>query len=127
MGKKRILIVDDETSFTRLVKLNLEQAGDYEILIENNGRAALTAAQTFKPDVIVLDIIMPEIDGGDVATQFQTDSNLRTVPIIFLTATVKKQEVEARKGLIGGFSFVAKPASTRDLVIAIENHLKTKE
>jgi CheY-like chemotaxis protein len=126
MNKKRILVIDDEVSFTRLVKLNLEVNGPYEVCVENRGKAALASAQKFKPDFIFLDIILPDMDGGDVASQLKDDPKLKNVPIVFLTATVRKKEVESRKGLIGGHSFIAKPAGTDDLISAIEQHLVKK-
>jgi len=124
MSKKRILIIDDEVSFTRLVRLNLEETGHYEVYIENKGKAALDTALEIKPDLILLDIIMPDMDGGDIATHIKAEPNLKNVPIIFLTATVRKQEVQERGGVIGGYSFIAKPAKTQDLVNLIEQHLK---
>ena len=92
MEKKRILIIDDEASFTRMVKLNLEKTGAFEVREENRAAYALTAAREFKPDVILLDVIMPTMDGGDVAAHIRNDRNLKNTPIIFLTATVSQRE-----------------------------------
>src|SRR5687768_9940814 len=94
MVKKKILVVDDEASITRLLKLNLEK-GAYVVRTENEGTKALAAAKDFKPDLILLDVMMPDIDGGDVAAIIQADPLLCAVPIVFLTAAVKKEEVEA--------------------------------
>ena len=68
-AKKKILLVDDEKSFTSLLKLNLEDTGDYEVHVENWAEDAYPAAQRFKPDLVLLDIIMPRMPGGDVAAQ----------------------------------------------------------
>src|ERR1041385_7974621 len=106
MQKKRIFIVDDESGFTRLLKLTLERTGHYIVLEENDGTKAWLAAREFKPDIIFLDIVMPKIDGGDVAQQIRSDPLLAHVPIIFLTAIVSKRET---KNEIGGFPFIAKP------------------
>ena len=92
MEKKRILIIDDEASFTRMVKLNLEKTGAFEVREENKATYALAAAREFKPDVILLDVIMPTMDGGDVAAQIRNDRHLKGTPIIFLTATVSQSE-----------------------------------
>ena len=67
-AKKRILIVDDEGSITRLLKLNLEQTGDYEVATENVSKAALAAAEAFRPDLMLLDVMMPGLDGGALAS-----------------------------------------------------------
>ena len=92
MEKKRILIIDDEAGFTRMVKLNLEKTGQFEVREENKATYALAAAREFKPDLILLDVIMPSMDGGDVASLIQADRNLRGTPIVFLTATVSPRE-----------------------------------
>ena len=127
MNKKRILIVDDEVSFTRLVKLNLEQAGDYEVRTESSGALAVSAAMAFKPDLILLDNIMPDLDGGDVIARLKSNASLKDIPVVFLTATVRKQEVDARGGVIGGFPFVAKPVTVSALVVCIEENLKNRQ
>ena len=121
--KKRILIVDDEQSFTRLIKLNLEKTGRYEVLEENRSWN-LAAVRGFKPDLILLDVIMPGLDGGQVAARLQADPNTRHIPVIFLTATVRKQEIDSHRGIIGGFPFVAKPVDLEVLMERIEEHLK---
>lgn len=66
--EKKILIVDDEEDFTKLIKLNLERTGEYEVEIENGGLRGLAAAREFKPDLILLDILMPDMEGGEVAS-----------------------------------------------------------
>ncbi len=115
-SKQRILVVDDEASFTRLLKLNLEQTGGYEVLVENSAVEALAAARRFKPDLVLLDVMMPEMDGGSLAAQLRSSAALENVPIVFLTAAVKKEEVESRRGQIGGFPFLAKPVDLAELV-----------
>jgi CheY-like chemotaxis protein len=82
MGKKRILLVDDEKSFTNLLKLNLEDTGNYEVRVENWAEDALPAAQQFKPDLVLLDIIMPRLPGGNVAAQIKEDPALKDTPIV---------------------------------------------
>src|SRR5438132_8569108 len=100
--KKRILIVDDEAGFTRLLKLTLERTGEYTVQEENDGTKAHETARRFRPDLILLDIVMPKIDGGDVASQLRADPMMKRTPIVFLTAIVSKQETQSG-GLIGGF------------------------
>ncbi|MEQ1861002.1 MAG: response regulator [Chthoniobacteraceae bacterium] len=119
MSTKRILIVDDESGFTRLVKLTLQKSGDYEVREENDGTRAWLVAREFKPDFIFLDVVMPKIDGGDVARQIRADPTLAHVPIIFLTAIVSSREQGHE---IGGFPFLAKPVSVNAIIRCIEEH-----
>ena len=124
-GKRRILIVDDDANSTHLVKILLERSGPYVVLEENDPTKADQTAHDFKPEVILLDIVMPKIDGGELATQIEADRKLHDTPIIFLTALVT--HVEANSGLhIQGHPLVAKPISIPELINAIEKHLPAR-
>jgi CheY-like chemotaxis protein len=123
MDKKRIMVVDDDTTITRLLKLNLEQTNDYDVKVENASTAALASAQHFRPDLILLDVMMPGLDGGDLAHCFQTSPQLNQVPIVFFTAAVKKQELATRGGRVGGLPFLAKPADVSQVIACINEHL----
>jgi two-component system OmpR family response regulator len=120
MNKKKILVVDDESGFTRLLKLTLPR---YEIKEENDARQAVRTAKEFKPDLILLDVIMPFMDGGDLASQIRAESSLKHIPIVFLTAIVTSPEAGTGAREIGGFPFLAKPVSTASLTRCIEEHL----
>jgi two-component system, OmpR family, response regulator len=120
--KPRILIVDNNLDFTLSAKLGLESTGRYSVWEENHSARAHQTAQQVKPDLILLDIAMPETDGGEVAAQIQSDPTLHRLPIVFLTALVTK--AEARSGLqIDGHPFLAKPISIPELVAGIERNL----
>jgi two-component system, OmpR family, response regulator len=120
--KRRILIVDNDRNATHLVKVLLERTGVYLVLEENDSTKAHQSARSFRPDLILLDIVMPELDGGETAAQIQADPELHNTPIIFLTALVTR--AEANSGLrIQGHRFLAKPISIPDLIAAIEEHL----
>ena len=120
--KRRILIVDDDSNCRHLVKILLERSGPYLVLEENDATKADRTAHNFKPDVILLDIVMPKMDGGELATQIEADRELHDTPIIFLTALVTHGE--AKSGLhIQGHPLVAKPISIPELIDAIEKHL----
>src|SRR5438876_9087341 len=120
--KRRILIVDNDRESTRLVKILLERTGRYLVLEENDATKAHQSARNFRPDVILLDIVMPETDGGEVAAQIQADPDLQRTPIIFLTALVTK--AEAKTGLrIQGHPVLAKPISIPELVKGLEENL----
>ncbi len=125
--KKRILIIDDEAGFARMVKLNLEKTGAFEVRVENKATCAVPAAREFKPDLILLDVIMPTMDGGDVANQIKRDRNLKETPIIFLTATVSKREAGDVGLNSGGELFLAKPISVEALIACIHDHTRKPE
>jgi CheY-like chemotaxis protein len=123
--KKRILLVDDEKSFTNLLKINLEETGHYEVRVENWAEDAFAAARQFKPDLILLDIIMPRMPGGNVAAQIKEDPELKDTPIVLLTAAVRKHQVEENEGIICGFPCLAKPVPVETIIEAIEKHARS--
>jgi CheY-like chemotaxis protein len=121
--KKRILVVDDQVSDTRVVKLLLESTSDYVVREENDATAAISAAEEFHPHLILLDVMMPDMDGGELAACFRTNPRLKAVPIVFLTAAVTKREVEDGGGQVGGAAYLAKPVLLADVVACIKHHL----
>ncbi len=123
MAKKKILVVDDEASLTRMLRRNLEATGKYEVREENSGTHAYRTALEFQPDMIILDVMMPDMDGGDVAAKIQDDENLKNIPIVFLTAILKKEEAASTGSNIAGRTFLAKPVKLDDLITCIENKL----
>lgn len=123
MEKKKILIIDDEERFTQLVKLNLEKTGRYEVMTQSKGSLGLATAKSFNPDLILLDILMPDMEGGDVASAMHDDNDTKGIPIVFLTAVAEKKEVKRGGGTIGGYPFIAKPVSVPELVHVIEKEI----
>lgn len=119
-SKKRILLVDDEPTITRLLKTNLEKTGLYEVREENKGQKALAVAREFGPDLILLDVAMPDLDGGQVASQLRADLILRDTRVIFLTGLVEKETVGAGIANIGGSLFIAKPVDLNELIKTLE-------
>jgi CheY-like chemotaxis protein len=120
--KRRVLIVDDEPDSTHLVKILLEKTGNYIVLEENDADQAHQSARNFRPDAILLDIMMPNTDGGEVAAQIEADPELRSTPIIFLTALVTEPETKA--GLrIEGHRSLAKPINIPQLIDQIEESM----
>ena len=126
MDKKRILVVDDEVSITRLLKLNLEQTGNYTVREENSGKSVLIIARAFRPDLILMDIMMPELGGDEVADQLRQDPVLRNTPIVFLTAAVRREELGGPDGKIGGRHYIAKPLNVAEVVNVIERTLSAQ-
>ncbi len=123
MCMKRILVVDDEPSVTRNLKLNLESSGGYDVFAEHHATNALTAARIFRPDLILLDVIMPGMDGGDVAARLRADPLLRDTPVIFLTALVSNEETDGHEIVSGGETFLAKPVDIGELKKTLEDHI----
>ena len=122
---RRILIIDNDKNTTHLVKILLEKTGRYLVFEENDSTRAHLSARNFRPDLIFLDVVMPDRDGGDIAAQIQADPELHGTPIIFITALVTRGEVET--GLhIDGHPFLAKPINIQELIDAIEGHLPTR-
>jgi CheY-like chemotaxis protein len=120
--KPRILIIDNNRDFTHSSKLALERTGRYSVWEENEPARAHQTAQRVQPDLILLDIAMPEIDGGEVAARIESDPILHRTLVVFLTALVTR--AEARSGLeIQGHAFLAKPISIPELVAGIERYL----
>ena len=123
MNKKKILIVDDEEGITRMVKLALEQTGHYDVREENKPMRALTTAWDYQPDLVILDVIMPGMEGSDVAKLMRTDRRLKDVPILFLTATVTRDGVT--EGEPQNVIYIRKPATLAELINGIEQSIET--
>jgi DNA-binding response OmpR family regulator len=123
MKKKRILLIDDEVGFTRLFKLNLEQRPDYEVRVENWADRAVNAAREFRPDLVLLDVIMPRMIGNDVAARLRADVTLNKTPIVFLSAVGGRKSADAPNRALDGFPCIPKPASLEELIEGIERNL----
>ena len=120
--KKRVLLVDDEVGFTRLLRMNLEQTGAYEVREENVGSRAMAAVQEFKPDILFLDIIMPDMDGGSIVSQIRLSPELKETQVVFLTAVLTKQEAKQKNGHLSFVPCLAKPVNTQEVIDCIEKY-----
>ena len=120
--QSRILIVDNSSKFTRNARLLLEQTGNYVACAVNDPRRALETARSFKPDLVLLDLIMPQADGTEVAAEITSDWMLHSVPIVFVTSLITPEE--ARDGRrINGHRVVPKPTRGFDLIRVVEENL----
>jgi two-component system phosphate regulon response regulator PhoB len=119
--KPRILVVDDEPEAVELVEFNLKQAG-YAVTTAADGAEALQKARTQKPDLIVLDVMLPEMDGFEICKTLRLDAATAKVPIIMLTA--KAAEIDRVLGLeLGADDYLTKPYSPRELLLRIKKIL----
>ena len=125
--KKRILVIDDEPDFTYMLKLSLEAMGYYRVGVENDPARGLRAAREFEPDLIVLDIMMPGLDGSEVAARIRSDPGLRDVPLLFMTALVSHREARGGSCSSGGQTFLPKTIGTGRLIECIEEKLAARE
>lgn len=127
-SKKKVLLIDDESDFCFFVKNNLEQTEEFEVLTATNAVEGIKLARFEMPDLILLDIVMPKMEGSDVAAILLGNPKTKHIPLIFLTAVVNKDEIgfETIKE-IGGQYFIAKPVDTESLVSCIRMILKEKE
>ena len=121
-NKPRILIVDDNPRFSHSARLILQESGQYVVCEENDAASTVETARSFRPDLILLDLVMPQLDGAEVAAQVESDWALHGVPIVFVTGLVTRDE--ARNGQrIDGHRVVSKPVSSFDLLGAVEESL----
>ena len=118
--KKRILVLDDEVGTTRLLKLNLESTGRFAVQVENHGRRALQAAQEFRPDLILLDLILPDMRADEILSAIRAHDELRDIPVLLWSAGPRDQ---LRSRDVEDLPCVGKPVRTAELIEHIERHL----
>jgi len=118
----KILIIDDEPDLTDLVAFNLKARG-FTVETLNNPNAGIGVARSFLPNLVILDVMMPDISGIQLCRMFRADPALKNVPIIFLTA--KTEEDDRIQGLeTGADDYICKPFSTKELVLRVESLLR---
>jgi CheY-like chemotaxis protein len=120
--KPRILIVDNNSRFARSARLVLDQSGKYVACSVVDPRRALETARSFKPDLVIVDLIMPQEDGIEVATQLEADWALHGVPIVFLTSLITAEEAKDGRRVYG-HRILPKPTSSSQLIELVEQNL----
>lgn len=121
--KKKILIIDDEKEFTDLLAGYLEETGQYKVDTENNGREGLAAVQRFKPDLILLDILLPDMLGYEICKNLKQQEKFASVPIIIISA--QKKEWDKIAGLdMGADDYIVKPFSLKEMEARIRAVLR---
>ena len=116
--KPKILLIDDDENLSQVLKDGLEARG-FEVRTENDGRRALETVREFRPDLIVLDVVMPGTDGSEVAQDIRGHADVRDIPILFLSSLVSKTKTGKAS------PYLAKPISILDLAKRIEERLST--
>ena len=113
VSQKRILIVDDEVDLSRLMKLSLETAGEFQVECESNPQNALGVAHEFNPDLMILDLVMPGMDGYEALKQLQLIKDTKDIPVIAISANSMTGDLN--KGLKAGFiEYLTKPINIKE-------------
>ena len=124
MYRRKVLIIDDEENFCKLVKKNIEQAGEFEVHIATNGDDGIRLVREIKPDLILLDVVMPGLDGGDVVSLIRNDKSIKDTPIVFLTAIVREEEATPQASFTRGYSILAKTVTVEVLMACIKKNVR---
>ncbi|MFW5936726.1 MAG: response regulator [Desulfosalsimonas sp.] len=124
--KKKVLVIDDEEDFCFFVRENLTNSGRYDVVIATNGLRGLELAEIEAPDIILLDMVMPDMGGEEILEKLRENRRTAEIPVVFLTALATRQDTgSAIFKKIGDSYFIAKPVRTRELIQAIDGFLGT--
>jgi len=119
----KILLIDDEVDFTELLAANLEESG-YEVRQINDPTKTIQEALEFRPDICIIDLVMPRMDGGDVVNALKSDPVLSTTPVLMLTALVEESvDDPGELQMKGGLAFVSKTSDLEVIINAIQRQL----
>ncbi len=120
--QKKILVIDDEADITSLLSFNLKAKG-FAVEAVNDPNQSIGVARSFLPDLVILDVMMPDLNGIQICRMLRADPKLKTVPVIFLTA--KSEEADRIQGLeVGADDYVCKPFSPKELVLRVQSILR---
>ena len=122
MAKKRILLVDDEQGLVEMIKMRLE-ASDYEVIAAYDGAEALELARREKPDLIILDLMLPKMDGYKVCGLLKKDSRYASIPIVMFTAKAQEEDLKLGRE-VGADAYITKPFKPQALISKIGELLK---
>jgi DNA-binding response OmpR family regulator len=121
--KSKILIVDDDPYIRQLVSVNIESAG-YETAVVTSGKEALDEIQRNPPDLMILDVMMPELDGWEICKIIRDNCNLKNLKIVILTAKDAEKDKMIGKHILGADEYITKPFDIDALLFTIRNLLK---
>lgn len=118
----KILLADDAKNIVLVLKMSLEKAG-YEVIVARDGLSAIELAQTEKPDLILLDILMPKMNGFLVIEALKDDPKTAEIPVVFISAKAEEQDLKKGKSL-GASGYIVKPIKQKELLSVVENNIK---
>lgn len=125
MAKKKILVVDDDAALTRLLRTVLERSERYEVLCVSEGGKAVEAIRSFGPELILLDVDLPDLNGREIYSTLGKDEALKKIPVVFLTGTVSNNDVQNGVDILGR-PIMCKPIHMEKLIELIEKSLAPK-
>jgi len=123
--KRRILAIDDESGFLELLRLNLERTRRYDVRVESDPLHAMDAFLRFLPDLVIVDIVMPGLDGPDFVRSLRARDEGRNTPVIMLTALLSDSPVPSKTH--DGLLHLSKPTGLKELIHCVEEHLRAAE
>lgn len=124
MKKRKILLIDDEKDFTKILKLSLEKTGKYEVMAENESSNSMNTVKNFKPDLIFLDILMPGLNGFQVLEILKKDTETLKIPVVMLTAALTDEIKTEKLQQYSQCSWMEKPVTISMLENKIDEMLK---
>ena len=116
---KKILLIDDEEDIQMLVKMSLEFTSGHQVIVAGNGLQGIEMAETEHPDVILLDVMMPRLDGFETYRRLQSNAETENIPVIFLTAKAQNKEIQQGLGM-GAAAYITKPFDGMNLKEELE-------
>ncbi len=122
MDKNKVLAIDDDPKILRMIKTILSAETDLEVLTANSGFQAGLTISLYMPDIILLDMLMPDIDGFEVCRRLKSDERTKDIPIIAVTVLKDSKEIK-RMQLAGITDYISKPFKAQDLLAKIKEHL----
>ena len=114
MELQKIMMVDDDDGIRRIAQLTLTKLGKFEIVLARSGKEALALVQEHNPDLILLDVMMPEMDGPAVLKELRSNEKTATIPVVFMTAKIQRHEVQAYSQM-GASGVISKPFEPSEL------------
>ena len=124
---KKILLIDDEKDFCFFIKGNLEKEKEFDVITSTESKEAIKLAKKIKPDLILLDIVMPSLSGNEVAEGLAKEPQTKDIPVIFLTAVVTQEEMSLEPiAKIGGQDFMAKTIGSEKIADYIRKYFEEK-
>lgn len=124
MNKKKILVVEDELTSQQLIQFHLNNTGEYEVKILADGKQTLAAANAYSPDLILLDIVIPDTSGVEISRELASQANLKDIPVVFITSLVTEDEVASQDGIFYDRPCLAKPITKDKLLDCVRKNIR---